>query len=226
MKDHRPDNIFILAPNHRFPLDRISYPDWDAYASPLGSLFLDRTVCNELAACPAFRCEPMAHAMEHAVEIQLPFLQTVFESTPPIVPLLVPRLDTEQRQEAASALGKYTDGRTLFVISTDMTHYGADFGYVPFTDNIPEKLRLLDQGALDTILDWDAPRLLAYGRETGITMCGLEAAALVMSLPWPEPPRTSPVDYGRSGDREHDYRCSVSYASLIAYIDKTNGSDV
>lgn len=214
------DRVLILAPNHRHPLTRISYPDADAYATPLGEVPVDRTACACLAECPAFHCEPGAHAEEHAVEIQLPFLQTVLDPPPPVVPLLVPHLSAELRAAAAAALGDFVDGRSLFVISTDLTHYGAAYGYVPFTEDVPENLRRLDEGALDAVTDWDAARLLAYGRETGITMCGLEAAALVLSLPWPSRPRTARLAYTRSGDRDRDYAFSVSYAALLAALEE------
>ncbi|MBC8426583.1 AmmeMemoRadiSam system protein B [bacterium] len=213
------DRVFVLAPPHRFALSRVSYPGVTAYATPLGEIAVDREVCDRLAGCAAFVCEPAAHAQEHAEEIQLPFLQTVLAPAPPIVPLLVPPLSGALRREAAAALGPWCDGRSLFVISTDLTHFGASYGYVPFRSDIPEKLRRLDMGALDAILAWDAARLLDYGRETGITMCGLEAAALVLSLPWPARPRTALVDYARSADRDRDYTFSVSYAALLACLD-------
>ncbi len=215
------DRVFVLAPNHRHPLRGVSFPDVDAYATPLGEVPIDRDACDCLADCAAFECDPAAHTFEHAVEIQLPFLQTVLDRTTPIVPLLVPRLTGEQRFAAAASLGAFVDGRSLFVISTDLTHYGADYGYVPFCNEIPENLRLLDMGALDAVAAWDAAGLLDYGRETGITMCGLEAAALVLSLPWSDRPRTALVDYTRSGDRDGDYSFSVSYAALVGCLEQT-----
>ncbi len=218
------DRVFVLAPPHRHPISRVSYSDVDAYATPLGDVAVDRAVCDLLAACPAFDCQPAAHAQEHAEEIQLPFVQTVFDPVPPVVPLLVPHLADAQRTEAAAALGQWCDGRSLFVISTDMTHFGTNFGYVPFRSDIPEKLRRLDMGALEAVLDWDAQRLLDYGRDTGITMCGLEAAALVLSLPWPAKPRTAMIDYARSGDRDNDFTFSVSYAALLACLDLEDAS--
>lgn len=213
------DRVFILAPNHRHALQRISFPTATAYATPLGEVAVDREACDCLADCMAFRSTPAAHATEHAEEIQLPFLQSVLDPATPIVPLLVPRLTGEQRFAAAAALGAFVDGRSLFVISTDLTHYGADYGYVPFVDDIPANLHRLDHGALDAVAHWDAAGLLAYGADSGITMCGLEAAALVLSLPWPSRPRTALIDYTRSGDRDGDYTFSVSYAALVACLE-------
>jgi len=213
------DRVFVLAPNHRHPLQQISYPEVEAYATPLGDVPVDRIACDCLADCEAFRCDPVAHEHEHAEEIQLPFLQTILAPETPIIPLLVPRLTGEQRFAAAAALGAFVDGRSLFVISTDMTHYGADYGYVPFAEDIPDNLRRLDMDALAAVADWDAARLLDYGRKTGITMCGLEATALVMSLPWAGRPQTALIDYTRSGDRDDDYAFSVSYAAVVGCLE-------
>jgi MEMO1 family protein len=216
--------IVILAPNHHAALARISTPRWDAYATPLGAVALDRAACARVAHNASFTEDTHAHAREHAEEIQLPLLQALSADPPPIVPLLVPRLSRALRYVAAEALAPWCDGSTLFVISTDLTHYGAVYGYVPFRDRIPERLRELDQGVFDAILAWDAEALLDYGRRTGITMCGLEAAALVMSLPWPQRPRAALIDYARSADHDGDFTLSVSYAAAVACLPSAAGS--
>ena len=90
-----------------------------------------------------------------------------------------------RRDQAARALDRWRDGRHLFLVSSDLTHYGADYGYVPFTDDIPARLEKLDTGALLRFLAHDGPGLLAYGEESGITMCGLDAAALALAGPAP-----------------------------------------
>jgi AmmeMemoRadiSam system protein B len=159
-----------------------------------------------------------AHGPEHAVEIQLPFLQRVLEPLPPVVPVLVPALLPDQVAAAAGALGDWTDGETLWIVSSDMTHFGPAYGYVPFTDRIPERIAALDRGALDLIAAWDAAGLADYGRRTGITMCGLTAMVLAMSLPWPRRPRVVELGYARSGDRDGDYSLSVSYAAAAACL--------
>jgi AmmeMemoRadiSam system protein B len=210
--------IVILAPNHHAALARISTPRWDAYATPLGEVPLDRAACARVAHNASFTEDTHAHAREHAEEIQLPLLQSLTADPPPIVPLLVPRLSRALRYVAAEALAPWCDGDTLFVVSTDLTHYGATFGYIPFRDRVPERLRELDQGVLDAFLAWDAEALLTHAQRTGITMCGLEAAALVMSLPWPQRPHGAVVDYARSADRDGDFSLSVSYAAAVACL--------
>ncbi len=212
----RPARVIILAPNHRTPLVRCALTSATAFATPLGAVPVDTEACEFLDGRPGFvRAEP-AHASEHAVEIQLPFLQRLWPDDPPaIVPILVPVLDDRVRGEAASALGELWDDGTLVVISSDFTHYGAAYGYVPFTQDIPTELEKLDSGAILKILAGDAAGLLAYGRRTGITMCGLEAAALALSCGLPPGYEAALVDYRRSADLNGDFSLSVSYAAIL-----------
>lgn len=187
-----PDTVIVLAPNHRTRLDRAALSGARAFATPLGEVPVAYRAVQQLAACPAFVIDDRAHEDEHAVEIQLPFLQRLWPAdtpadTPAIVPLLVPHLDPSQRSAAAAALGELIHssgtefGNTLLLVSSDFTHYGAAYGYVPFTDDIPASLERLDAGAILKILAADADGLLAYGQDTGLTMCGLEAAALALA---------------------------------------------
>ncbi len=208
--------VFVLAPSHRVHLDRIALSGVEAFATPLGQVPLAQEVIERLAAEPDYEVDEAAHAAEHAVEIQLPFLQRALGPGLRIVPLLVPPLPPERRRRAAAALAPWCTPDSLFVVSTDFTHYGAAYGYVPFRSEVPERLRELDGGAIDCIRARDPDALLAYGERTGITMCGLHAAALALSAPLPAAGEVALVDYSRSGDRERDYTLSVSYAALLA----------
>ena len=208
--------IIVMAPNHREPLRRIALSGAAAFTTPLGELPVDTRAVRSLARCPAFVIDDHAHASEHAVEIQLPFLQRVQPlPVPMIVPMLVPRLQESDRQAAAAVLGDLLDEETLLLVSTDFTHYGRAYGYLPFTRDIPEKLERLDAGAILKILAGDPRPLLDYGRDTGITMCGLEAAALALACGLPTGYEGALIDYRRSGDRDGDYSLSVSYAGIL-----------
>lgn len=213
------DRIVLMAPNHRWPLSAPSCPEESAFATPLGDVALDVAARDLLLSAGVVASVPEAHAQEHAVEIQLPFLQALWDEVPPVLPILVPRMAAADRARLALALGRWCDGRTLFFVSTDFTHYGVDYGYVPFVDDIPRRLEDLDMGAVERILAWDGEGLQSYARETGITMCGVEAMGLAMALPWPAAPAMTMTGYQRSGDRDDDYAFSVSYVGMIGTID-------
>jgi AmmeMemoRadiSam system protein B/AmmeMemoRadiSam system protein A len=208
--------VFLLAPcHHRGRMPHIALSDADAFATPLGEVPLDRSAVARLAQHAPFVVDEGAHRDEHAVEIQLPFLQRSLAPGFQIVPLLVPPLDKTRREEASAALAAERRGGDLVLVSTDFTHYGARYGYVPFQDEVPERLEQLDSGAILRVLRHDADGLVAYGQETGITMCGLAATALAISGAAPTGYEAELVDYARSGDRDGDYSLSVSYASIL-----------
>ena len=207
--------VFILAPNHRAPVERPVLSSVSAFATPLGEVPVATDIVADLVASDAFVVNDRAHAFEHAVEIQLPFLQCALPAGTPIVPILVPHLDDRRRAEAARILEHWRDGRHLFLVSSDLTHYGREYGFVPFTEDVPTRLEELDTGALLRFLAHDAAGLLEYGRDTGITMCGLPAAALVLSGTQPENHEAALVAYSRSADREGDFTLSVSYAAAL-----------
>ena len=216
LRDRPVRRIVILAPNHRIALDRIAVCGSAAFATPLGAVEVDQSAVGRLLESDAFSLNAQAHAEEHAIEIQLPFIQRVWPAEPPsIIPLLVPRLALEQRRKAATALVELADPGTLFLVSTDFTHYGDSYGFAPFGDDPAAALEELDAGAILKILAGDGAGLRNYGLTTGITMCGLEAAALVLDQGLPVGYEGALIDYSRSGDRDRDYSLSVSYASVL-----------
>lgn len=214
-----PDRVVIMAPNHRVAIDRLALSGAGAFATPLGEVPVDTEARDHLAGLAPFTVDDRAHAHEHAVEIQLPFLQSLWpEHDFSILPLLVTRLAPELRAEAAEALAGLRDGRTLILVSTDFTHYGADYGYLPFPndpEDVPAALEKLDTGAIVRVLGADSAGLRDYGDRTGITMCGLEAAALALETGLPEGYEAALVDYARSADRDGDFSRSVSYAGVL-----------
>jgi hypothetical protein len=220
LPDLPPRRLVVLAPNHRARLDQPALSGAAAFATPLGEVPVDTAAVARLAAGGAFTVDDRAHRDEHAIEIQLPFVQRRWPATcPAIVPVLVPHLADGARAAAARALAAERDEGTLVLVSTDLTHYGAAYGFAPFAGPAPggiaAAIEKLDAGALLRVLAGDGPGLLDYGRRTGITMCGLEAAALALGGGPPPGHEAALLGYARSGDRDGDYTRSVSYAAAL-----------
>lgn len=227
LREDPPDRVVILAPNHRMAIEHLALSGAEAFATPLGEAPLDTAARDRLAALAPFAVDDRAHAHEHAVEIQLPFLQTLWPDHPfTILPLLVTRQAPDLRREAARALAGLRDGRTLFLVSTDFTHYGADYGYLPFREDVPAALEKLDSGAVLRVLGADPQGLREYGDRTGITMCGLEAAALALETGLPGGYEAALIDYARSADRDGDFTRSVSYAGVLICSGTGEGAHV
>ncbi len=214
--DWRPDNIIILAPNHRVALNEIALPEESAFATPLGEVLIDTEMVNRLAKETGFSLNPAAHAEEHAIEIVLPFIQRTWSDvSPTIVPMLVPMSSPAALTRAGLVLKQTMGENNLLLVSSDFTHYGPSFGYVPFTEDVPMALERLDSGAILKILGGDVDGLLQYGRDTGITMCGLAACCVALGDGPPSGYEAALLDYGRSADKDGDYSFSVSYATLL-----------
>ncbi len=223
LRGARPDAIVIIAPSHYGSFRGCSVVPVDFYETPLGMVKVDKKALLSLKKNPLFVSDAVADGPEHAVEIQLPFLQRAFgnalKNDPGIIPILAGELTLEEAAGAARAVVDVLGDRArpLFIISTDMTHYGERFGYVPFRAADPkvlqQKLRDLDFGAIDRILKKDAPGFRAYTESTGITMCGRNAALIALSLPFTGYAARL-VSYNTSGNITGDFANSVSYASI------------
>lgn len=110
--------VVLIGPSHRVAFDGVALPSAQAFRTPLGDVGLDRAAA---AACPpgAIRVADEPHALEHSIEVQLPFLQTVLERFE-IVPLVVGRASPREVAEVLDAL--WGDPHTLIVASSDLSH--------------------------------------------------------------------------------------------------------
>lgn len=224
LRDLHYDAVFILAPSHRTPLERPAVSSLSAFQTPLGDVPLATEIASQLAATGHFEVNDRAHAFEHAVEIQLPLVQRALPPGTPIVPILVSHMDSSRRRRAARALDPWRNDRHLMLVSSDLTHYGREYGYVPFTEDVPQQIEQLDTGALLRFLAHDADGLLAYGQESGITMCGLDAAALALDAPDRGDHESVLLAYTRSADADQDFTMSVSYAAALITVPESAGT--
>lgn len=216
------DRVVLLGPSHYGRFAGFSLPETDAFATPLGAVRLDATVCDALRAHPLHARADRAHDPEHCIEIQLPFLQAVLPEAR-IVPILIGAVGGESATGIAAALAAQVTPRTLVVISTDFTHYGPNFDYVPFRADVAANLRKLDMGAVEKILARDGPGFDAYCAETQATICGRGPISILLRMLAAES-RGVLVKYDTSGRMTGDYSTSVSYVSLAFTLPATSAS--
>lgn len=115
--------VLLLGPCHRVWVPHMALPAVDAFETPLGRVPLDAAWRDALAARPGVELCDAAHAQEHALEVQLPFLQRLlgdFELLPVIVGGAPPEAVAGLVEEALA------DPATLVVISTDLSHFHAE----------------------------------------------------------------------------------------------------
>ncbi|MDD3119226.1 MAG: AmmeMemoRadiSam system protein B, partial [Victivallales bacterium] len=156
------------------------------------------------------------HEGEHALEVELPILQRMLPEFT-LLPLICGELDAPAVRELARELLPYWNEETLWVISSDFTHYGRAFGYMPFTHDIRRHLRELDLGAATCIEKLDPDGFTDYIATTGATICGWNPIRLLLAViaAAESPVHAELVDYTTSGELTGDFSHCVSYAGFV-----------
>ncbi len=112
--------VVLLGPTHRVAVRGLALPDAEAFDTPLGRVKLDTAAMRTISGLPQVVVSGKAHALEHSLEVQLPFLQSVLPDFT-LLPLAVGMATAEEVAEVLEAL--WGGDETLIVISSDLSHY-------------------------------------------------------------------------------------------------------
>jgi AmmeMemoRadiSam system protein B len=188
--------VVLLGPCHRVAVRGLATPTVQAFATPLGNIPLDRAALDALADLPQVVASDAAHAQEHSLEVQLPFLQTVLGEFK-LVPLAVGQTGAA---EVAQVITRLWGGpETLIVISSDLSHF---HGYA--------EAQKIDHATADHILALE--QLTSFEQACGaLPINGLIAVARQRGL------RIERIAQCNSGDTAGDKSRVVGYASFALY---------
>jgi AmmeMemoRadiSam system protein B len=203
-----PSRFILIGPRH-FPAGQpMAILSKGAWLTPFGPVPIDVELAEELKrSCSLLREDVVAHEREHALEVQLPFLQHIageFTFVPIALGTTV-LAALEELGEAIARVVKDARGPVLIVASSDMNHYESD-----------TLTRAKDERAIEKILDLDPRGLFNAVREHDISMCGF-AAAITMLVAARRLGATAAdlVAYATSGDVTGDREAVVGYAGVI-----------
>jgi AmmeMemoRadiSam system protein B len=112
--------VVLLGPVHRVPVRGLALPGANFFATPLGKIEVDQEAVATLRALPQVVVSPGAHAQEHSLEVQLPFLQAVLDDFK-LVPLAVGDATSIEVAQVLETL--WGGAETLIVISSDLSHF-------------------------------------------------------------------------------------------------------
>jgi len=112
--------VVLLGPTHRVSVRGLALPGVDAFDTPLGMVQIDSVAVKIIENLPQIVVSTQAHAQEHSLEVQLPFLQTVLSDFK-LLPLAVGMASAEEVAEVLELL--WGGEETLIVISSDLSHY-------------------------------------------------------------------------------------------------------
>jgi len=186
--------VVLLGPAHRVPLNGLAAPSVDAFATPLGEIEVDRAAVTRALDLPQVSESDRAHALEHSLEVQLPFLQLLLRSFR-LVPFAVGDATADEVAEVIELL--WGGPETLIVISSDLSHYHT-YG----------EARAIDQTSAQTVLALSPT--LGYEQACGaLPINGLLTVARRRGL------RPELLDLRNSGDTAGDKFRVVGYASFV-----------
>ena len=207
-----PERVVVIGFPHHGGLRGAAVPDVAAIETPLGRVELDTGFGGGFARIQEDRL------CDHSVEIQLPFLQKAAPRARVAV-LYAGRMGRQERTRVAGLLAAEWRPGTVFVASSDFTHFGRSFGFTPFPadDAAGRHLHDLDFECIEAAGSLD-PLLFADTLEqTGATVCGSDPIGLLletMGRIGSEEVYQTTLDYQTSGEITRDYTHSVSYAAL------------
>ncbi len=219
----RPSRVILLGPAHHASLvGRASVADFDSYETPLGAVPVDREARDRLVENGPFDRTRQAHVEEHALEVQLPFLQALWPAPPPVVPVLLGQMTEADSRRAAAAIAGIMEPDALLVVSSDFTHYGREFGYAPFDgvppDELPRRIRELDMRGVRYIEERDPPAFREYLAAYRPTICGALAISIMLEVfGRVESSRPVFLAWANSGAMTGSYDGAVSYVAMAVY---------
>jgi MEMO1 family protein len=206
-----PRLVIILAPNHTGVCDAeggVSLWETGAFRTPLGEVRIDDEFATELlAASTLVGIDHDAHRSEHAVEVELPFLQLIRPDVR-IVPLVIAWDAWSQARALGETLARLVRALpepALLLASSDLNHYEPA--------QVSEKK---DARALEAVTALDGAELLARCNRERISMCGRGPAAVVIAAARAlGADRADVVDYRHSGWASGDNARVVGYAGVV-----------
>ena len=205
--DSNIDVVVVIAPSHCEYFTEISIYDGYAYSTPLGTIPVDNDLAQELVKqSPQIVLSEKGHRFdEHALEVQLPFLQKIIEKFR-FVPIVMGEHSHDNIQSLANGLAHVLKNqKALIVASTDLSHFYND-----------EKANSLDQVVVDDIENFDEEKLFQDIQTGECEMCGGGPAVAVMkACKLLGASKSQVLLYRNSGDITGDREEVVGYLSAI-----------
>lgn len=218
------DNIFILGPSHRVGFEGAAVFCAGNFSTPLGTVEVNRELGEQLIADSALFVGRLdAHAAEHSVEVQLPFLQYHLKKPFRIVPIVLGANSPAICRQIGEALQPFFNENNLFIISTDFSHYPAYEEAVRADTAVAKAIASNStERLLETMQRYESSGI----KGLATTLCGVSGVLTLLSMTSVEGDYSyHPIQYQNSGDMSMgDKRRVVGYHA-IAVTRQESGQD-
>ena len=205
-KDGKPDVIVIFGPNHTGQGSALAVMNEGAWRTPLGDVEIDTETANKiLQESNIIDVDERAHAYEHSIELQLPFLQYLYGSDFKFVPICFMMQDLQSSHEVGKAVALALKGKNgLVIASSDLTHYEPQ-----------ERAEKKDKMAIDAALKMDEEQYYHTVESYGISTCGYgPTIAAITAAKDLGAKKSELLCYRTSGDILGDRSAVVGYAAI------------
>jgi MEMO1 family protein len=209
LEPNRYKTAIIISPSHYVAFDGSSVYDGDGYESPLGTMHVDTELRDKLTQhSPGVVSAHLGHEEEHAIEVQLPFMQRIFKDIR-IVPVVMGKQSVSHCKMLGHAVAEVMNLRdTIIIASSDLSHY-----------HNSDRARVLDAVAADAIQDLDPDALLQSVASGKAEACGAGPIAAMMYASQKLGPCESEILYQcNSGDINNDTKRVVGYLSAAVHL--------
>jgi hypothetical protein len=204
--------IILLGPNHTGNGAAFSIMTEGLWQTPLGQIKIDSILAKKILANSKYlEADTLAHAYEHSLEVELPFLQ-YFKTDFEIVPIAFLSDEIETLKEIGCQIADVLKGpdikdSTLLVASSDMTHYEPQ-------DEAQNK----DKEAIEAILELNEDKLMQKIKRFNISMCGYAPVIVMLKIAKLLGAKQAElIKYQTSGDITGDRDSVVGYAGIIIH---------
>ncbi len=228
--------VVVLGASTATTFQGCSIPAVEAFQTPLGYVKLDQKAIEIMARSNLFSMRsvryraseqhPPLHEIETSIEVVLPFLQERLGEFL-LVPVVVGDLrDTEGKPNRAAydnvarSVASICDEHTLLVVTAEFTHYGPEFKYIPFRDDIAKNIQTLDEDAFACVLERKFDTFQMYLSTTKNPIGGAEGLGVLMLMLSSQVQGTL-LAYETSGKLLNNLNQSSSYAAFGFYVPST-----
>jgi len=208
-KYKKPDTIVILGPNHTGMGSEIAVPEVEGWESPLGIMKIDQEFVDKLIdKCSLVTKNDMSHSREHSIEVQLPFIQFLYDDPPTLVPIAMLNQGYDSSMLLGETIGKMIDKENIVVLaSSDFTHFESH-------DSAKEK----DTRVLKAIENMDPKTMYEIKYKDNVSMCGWGTiATTIEAAKQTGREKCRILNYATSGDVSGDRSQVVGYGSAVFY---------